>query len=188
MNVISAIRDALVEKIWEGTTTVLALDLVRAARDPQTMSYFHSVCIILYVFIPILTIDTSLPLQWAKKTISGCPQKLETQLQTPLQLLKSGLDELSTAYQAPIPVLLPRPALMLFGYIVSSLYLLEHAIWSHSNKEPGNETDIEVLRRWTVEAGLLKTIDEVKTARTAGSERVAMDLEMVYGKRAMARL
>ena len=34
------IRDSLVEKIWEGTTTVLSLDLVRAARDPSTLKSF----------------------------------------------------------------------------------------------------------------------------------------------------
>lgn len=55
-----AIRDALVEKyasygvaitwltclfrIWEGTTTVLSLDLARAAQDPATMTAFISVC------------------------------------------------------------------------------------------------------------------------------------------------
>jgi len=27
------IRDALVEKIWEGTTNIMALDLVRACRE-----------------------------------------------------------------------------------------------------------------------------------------------------------
>lgn len=33
------------EKIWEGTTTVLALDLVRATKDASTMVAFLSVSI-----------------------------------------------------------------------------------------------------------------------------------------------
>lgn len=49
----SAIRDALVEKIWEGTTTVLALDLVRAARDVNTMSAFVSVSLPSLLSLPI---------------------------------------------------------------------------------------------------------------------------------------
>lgn len=102
--------------------------------------------------------------------------------------MKSGLDELSTAYQAPIPTLLPRPALILFGYISASLYLLEHAIWSHNNKEPGNEIDKEVIKRWAVESGMVEAIDDVKRARTSGRERVAMDLKIVYGREAKARL
>lgn len=38
-----SIRDALVEKIWEGTTSVLALDLVRSANDPSTFAAFKNV-------------------------------------------------------------------------------------------------------------------------------------------------
>lgn len=38
-----SIRDALVEKIWEGTTSVLALDLVRSANDPATFMAFKNV-------------------------------------------------------------------------------------------------------------------------------------------------
>lgn len=38
-----SIRDALVEKIWEGTTSVLALDLVRSANDPTTFRAFKNV-------------------------------------------------------------------------------------------------------------------------------------------------
>jgi hypothetical protein len=38
-----SIRDALVEKIWEGTTSILALDLVRSAKDPATFVAFTTV-------------------------------------------------------------------------------------------------------------------------------------------------
>ena len=38
-----SIRDSLVEKIWEGTTTVLALDLVRAAKDSTALTSFINV-------------------------------------------------------------------------------------------------------------------------------------------------
>ena len=37
------IRDSLVEKIWEGTTTVLSLDFVRASQDPETLNAFITV-------------------------------------------------------------------------------------------------------------------------------------------------
>jgi hypothetical protein len=37
------IRDTLVEKIWEGTISVLSLDLARAAQDPATRNSFISV-------------------------------------------------------------------------------------------------------------------------------------------------
>ena len=37
------IRDGMVEKIWEGTTTVLALDLVRAVRKRGILDAFVQV-------------------------------------------------------------------------------------------------------------------------------------------------
>ena len=39
----SALRDALAEKIWEGTVTVLALDVVRAASKPEVLKAFSLV-------------------------------------------------------------------------------------------------------------------------------------------------
>lgn len=39
----SALRDALAEKIWEGTVTVLAMDIIRAAAKPEVLQSFVSV-------------------------------------------------------------------------------------------------------------------------------------------------
>jgi hypothetical protein len=39
----SLIRDTMVEKIWEGTIAVLSLDLVRAAKRPDTVPAFMKV-------------------------------------------------------------------------------------------------------------------------------------------------
>jgi len=154
-----AIRDALVEKIWEGTTSVLSLDLVRAA-DKSTLDTFIS---------------------WAEGIISSCHSSLQDQVKESLAILSAALAELSTVYTPPIPILLPRPALFLFGYTVSSLYLLEHAIWSHTKGEAERETDVEVFRRWAVEGGLTAAMEDVKRARGLGDERVKANLGIVYG-------
>ena len=43
------IKDSLVERIWEGTVNVLALDLVRATKDTKTVeSYMKVSCELLY--------------------------------------------------------------------------------------------------------------------------------------------
>lgn len=106
---------------------------------------------------------------------------LRSQLQNPIVLLSSALDDISTAYQGSIPPLLARPALVLFGYISSSLYLLEHMTWSHSNGEPGRDTDVEVFKRWVEEGGLVHAVEDMKRAKGAGDERAEMDLRIVYG-------
>lgn len=98
--------------------------------------------------------------------------------------LKSALSDLSASYTPPVPPLLPRPALFLFGYVASSLYLLEHAIWSYANSEPEAQADVEVFRRWVVEGGFGGAVEEVRRTREMTQERVKADLDVVYGSKA----
>ena len=62
------------------------------------------------------------------------------------------------------------------GYIASSMYLLEHAVWSWGNAEAEEiETDVEVLRRWIVESGFAGVIKEAERAKNGGVERLKAD-------------
>jgi len=152
------IRDALVEKIWEGTTTVLSLDLLRATKDPTVLDSFSS---------------------WAKSTISSksCPTSHQTTLHSAITLI-------STAYRSRSrSPLVPRPALMLVGYTASAVCLLEHALWSESEfdfevfdqwvDEGGLSGAIEEVTR------LLKE---------GGRERERVDADIVFGGLARAKL
>ncbi|KIL63209.1 hypothetical protein M378DRAFT_25143 [Amanita muscaria Koide BX008] len=155
-----AIRDALVEKIWEGTATVLALDVARSSRDPKTVSAFIS---------------------WAKDIIKSCPAGLKTQLSLSFGILGQALDELETAYQHPIRPLLPWPALRLLGSVASAIYLLEHAIWSVLSGEPSMDVDIEVFVRWVVEGDILLAITKVKEAKRSNHKKEEINSAMVFG-------
>ncbi|KAF9444339.1 hypothetical protein P691DRAFT_807532 [Macrolepiota fuliginosa MF-IS2] len=157
-----SIRDALVEKIWEGTVTVLALDLVRSAIDPKNHQAFIS---------------------WARSIISSTPKDLTEDLRPSFTLLDKALGELSTTYNSPVSPLVPRPALLLVGSIASSVYLLEHAIWSYNQKEPEAEVDIEVFKRWIVQSGLEGNVEEVKKAKDADQAltRVKANEKIVFG-------
>lgn len=46
------IRDAMVEKIWEGTENIMALDMMRAAKDGKAVTAFVKV---LLVFRQVIT-------------------------------------------------------------------------------------------------------------------------------------
>jgi len=76
----------------------------------------------------------------------------------------------------------------LFGYTASSIYLLEHAIWSNTNAETEQEIDAEVFRRWVVEGGLTAAVEDVTRARGFGEKRVKENLGIVYGVSGKARL
>ena len=79
------------------------------------------------------------PLPVGRSGDFSCPFSLLPQLRTPLTTLKSALSNLSLFYTHPIPPLLPRLALFLFGHIASRLQLLEHAVWSQVNCKEMNE-------------------------------------------------
>ncbi|KAJ7643232.1 acyl-CoA dehydrogenase NM domain-like protein, partial [Mycena rosella] len=122
------IRDALVEKIWEGTVDVMALDLIRATRDGYALQSF---C------------------QWAARIISLSPDKSGS-----VALLQDVTDQLPSFFKRTTNPLLPRSLLVLLGHIASSIYLLEHAIWARSHGEPSATVDWDRFLRWVEEGSL----------------------------------
>ncbi|KAG8214654.1 hypothetical protein J3R82DRAFT_9732 [Butyriboletus roseoflavus] len=160
-----SIRDALVEKIWEGTTSVLALDLVRSANDPSTFAAFTN---------------------WGTKILDSCPSELGSKVRAPLEAVRAAFQTIDDIYRHPtrISPLLPRPGLMLVGYAASAAMLLEHAVWSHNTKISERDVDAEVFVRWVNEGGLSSSVREVlEIARGLGhhEERIRMNSTLVYG-------
>ncbi|PBK97416.1 hypothetical protein ARMGADRAFT_1009434 [Armillaria gallica] len=155
------IRDGLVEKIWEGTPTVLSLDVVRAVRDPLVLLAFTT---------------------WAQSVITSCPDDLRVRILDALDTLRRSMDCAVSAYKPPISTLMPKYALILLGNIASSLFLLEHAIWSHTTNQDEAQTDSEVFTRWVLEGGLLTAVHDVKIIQAATAEREAANAAIVFGK------
>lgn len=92
-----------------------------------------------------------------------------------------ALKEIALAYTPPIGPLVPRPALYVFSYVASALYLLENAIWAWKTGEKTAEVDLEVFRRWVEENGLQTSIHDTQRARNDTSKRNSMDTKIVYG-------
>ncbi|KZT09123.1 uncharacterized protein LAESUDRAFT_722826 [Laetiporus sulphureus 93-53] len=157
------IQDALVEKIWEGTITVLSLDLVRAVSQSTALDAFIS---------------------WAQKLLASCPTSLDTSLTVPLATLRTAISDVKEAFVAPIPALIPRPALLLFSHVACGLFLLEHAVWAFEAKEQTCDVDAEVFRRWVEEGGLSMAMADVRRAKAAPSDRLRVDGDLVYGTKA----
>ncbi|KAG6377152.1 acyl-CoA dehydrogenase/oxidase C-terminal [Boletus reticuloceps] len=76
-----SIRDALVEKIWEGTTSVLALDLVRSANDPTAFTAFKN---------------------WGTKILDSCPPELGSKVQATLEAVKAAFQTIDKVYGHPM--------------------------------------------------------------------------------------
>ncbi|KAJ6590072.1 acyl-CoA dehydrogenase NM domain-like protein [Mycena vulgaris] len=148
------IRDALVEKIWEGTVDVMALDLVRATKGGHALESF---C------------------QWAAKIISLSPIKSAS-----LTLLQDVTNQLPSLFKKTTNPLLPRSLLVLLGHVASSVYLLEHAIWAQSNGEPSAPIDWDRFSRWTEEGGLKAAVAAVQVLDTGTEERIKENRAHVY--------
>ncbi|KAI0087786.1 acyl-CoA dehydrogenase/oxidase [Irpex rosettiformis] len=154
------LQDAMAEKIWEGTVTVLSLDIVRAASEPGVLQAFIS---------------------WAEHIITSCPSELSRQVPASLTLLRTALQEIASIYAPPIVPLVQRPALFIFSYAASALYLLEHAIWVFNVGEKSPDVDLEVFRRWVEENSLQSAIEDARRSRKDSPKRSAMNAKIVYG-------
>ncbi|KAJ7038422.1 acyl-CoA dehydrogenase NM domain-like protein [Mycena alexandri] len=156
------IRDALVEKIWEGTVDVLAHDLIRASRGKGVIEDF---C------------------QWGQEIISSAPKGSPV-----LSRLQHALNDLPSFFRKTRNPLLPRSILTLFATISSSLFLLEHAVWARATGELEADTDLAVFERWVEEGGLKGTLDEIKDLEAAGEDRIRVNGLLVGAAAEKAKL
>ena len=77
---------------------------------------------------------------------------------------------------------------MLAGSIASSIYLLEHAVWSFTTNEASHEVDIEVFKRWVIEGDVMAAIASVRRAKKACDGRVKMNSTIVFGAPTKSKL
>ncbi|KAJ3550280.1 hypothetical protein NMY22_g555 [Coprinellus aureogranulatus] len=155
-----ALRDAMVEKIWEGTVVVLALDLTRATQDSKVLHAFT---------------------HWAEGVMASCPTELLKALPAVAATLREAISRVKCAYTTPVHPMIHRPGLILVGYLASSLSLLEHAVWSWTQRKETREVDVEVLRRWVLEDAFGAALEELKTMVESGSEKVEFDKQIALG-------
>ncbi|BGP25901.1 acyl-CoA dehydrogenase [Rhodotorula toruloides] len=163
------IADANVERIWEGTTSILALDVVRVAAQTKGDAIKEFVT-------------------WAHQVLSSASASLPS-LSSCFATLRSRLDLLAlsipTLLTPNLDLRLPRPVLFLIGYLASSLHLIEQASWSASQKPEEAEMDNWVVKRWVEDGGAREVERRVKqVVGMKGEEReweMRREREVVYG-------
>lgn len=116
-----------------------------------------------------------------QEVVSSCPAKLRAEIQEPLDLLNKALQELTTALGTHASPLTPRPALLLTGFVTSSCFLLEHAVWAHDIGDTERDTDVEVFRRWALEGGMVGAIEDIRRAKQTADQRVKANSTLVFG-------
>ena len=110
------------------------------------------------------------------------PPQLKPRTQTAIQLISSALDKLPTYFQdSTSNPLLPCVMLNYFAIVSCALYLLEHAVWAHSNHKATSEVDVEAFCRWVEGGDLSKVEREIESVRAGHTERAEINLKLVYG-------
>ncbi|EJD48253.1 hypothetical protein AURDEDRAFT_151052 [Auricularia subglabra TFB-10046 SS5] len=126
------VRDQLVETIWEGTSAVLAHDVMRASsgRDKPVQRF----------------------VEWAQNILRAAPtSSADAAAVHKLQETISGLPSLFV--KAQTNPLLPKAILDTLGHVAAGVLLLEHAAWSRAENREESAADAEAFRRWTLEEG-----------------------------------
>lgn len=192
----SLIADANVERIWEGTTNTLALDVVRVIIKSRGEAIVSLTDVRSKILSEHRNITKNNHIfsskQWANQIISSTPHSLD--IGSARQLLNSRLSLLSLAskqYLLPSPHTpdprLARPFLYLIGYIASTISLLEQALWSAATKgEEGDaEVDRNLVRRWCEVGGVVdteRTVERLLSVGEGEGERERRrEWELVYG-------
>ena len=157
------LRDAMVEKIWEGTINVLALDLVRAVKKEMGA--------------------VGAWVEWAEGLLADVPKGIIPQ--SSVDILKTAIKKLSSIFATTVTSeLLPRATLLLFGHTSSALSLLEHATWAYKTNEPEPETrsHVSVFIRWVEELGLPALLVDCDRLAADVTRRIRDDQLIVYGR------
>ncbi|KAG9052184.1 hypothetical protein FS842_010360 [Serendipita sp. 407] len=180
------IRDALVEKIWEGTENVLALDLLRASAPARS--------------------DGSEPIthwtRWVEDILEVAARKRIDGMEDGDEDVKEAIEvirDVVKRFRWIIEVTrgnetLPRQTLLIFGHVTSAIYLLEHAVWVADNGEEDALIHFDAFARWTIEGGVAGSgLRDMVTqferrSKSRKEKRVERDRESVFGRGVRSRL
>lgn len=141
---------------------------------------YVKVCTLCYNFVGFFS---QVGLQWALGITSSIPSDSALKsVEVAVLSLRSAVQRLPSIFkQSSVNPLMPRPALNCFASVSCSVYLLEHAIWSHASDEPTRDIDLEAFRRWVLEGDLQQSLAETERIAQRYEARALMNRELVYG-------
>lgn len=155
-------RNAQVNTIWEGTTNVLAMDVLRVLRQTRGEAY--------KLFEKVLLAKTTESLKKAKQ--------LEAAAARVRHALVNIRVFISTQLETPLFDASARDLTFALGRVLAGALLIEQASWAVANSRPEAEQDIAVTVKWTHEPNFVR---EIK-AKSAAS--ISQEAKIVFGSSA----
>ncbi|GAA5986119.1 hypothetical protein JCM5350_004440 [Sporobolomyces pararoseus] len=159
------IADANVERIWEGTTSVLSLDVVRVISQSKGAA--------IQAFV-----------EWAREMLDKS-QNLGAAVESTKYRLQLIEKTTQRYLSKKIDPRLSRPLLFLLGYVASTIYLVEQATWSQKQRRADAKLDRWVVEKWTENGGVKETVSTLEKLLSAsvmeGQSEMEMERSLVYG-------
>lgn len=169
-------QDTTVERIWEGTQNVLALDVVRVVTQSKGQAASHLA-------------------GWAQATLEAAPNSLTRDCQDSFSTANDALVLIGRASEAwcggSKDTQHARHLLYLVALVATTVFLVEHATWAVSQHEDAI-LDVELIRRWSRHSAWSESSRVVHEALGAGTatqaQRATFDRQLAFGYSARCKL
>ncbi|KAH8556106.1 acyl-CoA dehydrogenase/oxidase C-terminal [Umbelopsis sp. PMI_123] len=153
-----AVRDAQVNCIWEGTTNVLGLDVLRVLSETKGEALFHFQS----VMVDKISGDKESPV------LENAAEAISVALDKVIAFVGSVKNRLEMEASA-------RDITFALGKILAGALLYEQAAWAVQNKSSSAEQDLIAVSRWCDPADLHKDIPQ------RDDKKVLEDAKLVFG-------
>lgn len=175
------LRDAQVNTIWEGTTNVMAMDVLRVMQETKfaCLNVFKKVCATINAFTGCkLTIYV---LQTVEDKLDKVVQASE-RLRQPVQTIRTALKNIQNFVQKDQSrsylEINSRQLMFALGRVLAGSLLLEQAAFGLSNQLEDAEEDVLAAQHWCSQHELVQDIASKST------QWVHEEAKIVFGKQA----
>lgn len=180
------LADGCVEKVWEGTTNTLALDVVRVVIKSKGAAIQALVEVRLARELGLQLCAEPLLSQWSSEVIASIPASEE--FSTVKRLLESDfmlIGQAAQQFTSPnVDLSLAVPLLNLIGFVASTTFLLEQAAWSQTAAPEDHDVDKAVAVKWADCGGARETrraLRDMIEGRDGRPQDRELNHRMVYG-------
>ncbi|KAI9309390.1 hypothetical protein BJ944DRAFT_284651 [Cunninghamella echinulata] len=159
----TAFRNSQVNTIWEGTTNILALDVLRVLIKSKGSA--------LVTFANVLTKKLKTAVDIAPKELSNAADLIQKSLTTTCAFVSNTKDQVQIETSI-------RQVTFALGRVVAGVLLLEQAAWALKNNIIGAEQDVVVLNQWCQDPEFSAPI------KALDADILTQEAKMVFGPNA----
>ncbi|CAO3586820.1 unnamed protein product [Absidia cylindrospora] len=157
------LRNSQVNTIWEGTTNVLALDVLRVLQKSKGAA--------LKTFAQVMNKKITTALSTSPTLLADAAKRIQSSLNATCAFVANTQDPIAVETSM-------RQVTFSLGRVVAATLLMEQAAWAISTKNVGAEQDILALNQWCQDSEFSKPLV------AANADTILHEAKMVFGPQA----